>query len=348
MVFGWGASGSSKCSCPTAPKCSSDERILEIRSAVETNDGDTRPETFGAFTTADPATKRILEQLRLVAQTDATVLIEGDTGTGKELLSKALHDASLRAEAPFQVVDCSVVSPNLLESHLFGHLRGAFTGAAEPRPGAFEAAHRGTVFFDELGELPVDLQPKLLRVLEAKTVRRLGDTRDRPVDVRFVAATHRDLQTMVGEQTFRQDLYFRVAVVRIRVPPLRERPIDIPIISQLLLQRIRGPEASFTPGALGALAGYDWPGNVRELRNIIERAAALTTRPRIDASDLFGVSEQSPLAFRAAKEEVIARFERRYVEALLLRHDGNVSSAAREAGLSRNALYAVMKRAGLS
>ena len=305
------------------------------------------PEAFGAFVTVDPDTKPILGQLRLVAKTEATVLIEGDTGTGKEILARALHETSNRAQHPFQIVDCSAVSPGLLESQLFGHLRGAFTGAVEHRQGAFEAAQGGTVFLDELGELPLELQPKLLRVLEAKTVRRLGDTQDRPVDVRFIAATHRNLLSMVSAGSFRQDLYFRVAVVRAKIPPLRERPADVPIVSELLLRKLKGPDAALSPAALSALAGYDWPGNVRELRNVIERATALAPSPYIEAKDLFGVEDRNPVEFRAAKEEVLARFERRYAEALLLRHQGNVSSAAREAGISRNALYAIMKRVGL-
>ena len=321
--------------------------VVEVRRGERPGGADATPTVFGAFVTADPATKAVLDQLRLVAQTDATVLIEGDTGTGKELLARALHDASERSTHPYQVVDCGAVTAGLLESQLFGHLKGAFTGAGEARSGAFEAAAGGSVFLDELGELPLDLQPKLLRVLEAKTVRRLGDTEDRRVDVRFIAATHRDLSEMVSAHRFRGDLFFRVAVVRVRIPPLRERPVDVPILSHRLLEQIRGPEASLTTAALGALAGYDWPGNVRELRNVIERAAALSPQPRIDASDLFGARPQAPVAFRAAKEEVIARFERRYVQALLARHEGNVSSAAREAGLSRNALYGVMKRVGL-
>ena len=320
---------------------------LEIRPRAVQTDSEPALDTYGAFVTADPTTQRMLEQLRRVAQTDATVLIEGETGSGKELLAQALHETSPRSCGRLQVVDCGAASPTLVESQLFGHNKGAFTGAVDHKPGGFEAANGGTVFLDEIGELPLDLQPKLLRALEAKTIRRLGDTRDRAIDVRFVAATHRDLTSMVSVGSFRQDLYFRIAVVRVQVPPLRNRPYDIPLIAERLLRRIRGPEATLAPAAIGALTSYDWPGNVRELRNIIERAATLTPRPRIEASDLFGLREPARRAFREAKEEVIARFEQRYVEALLRRHDGNISRAAREAGLSRNALYALMKRAGL-
>ncbi|MCB9652195.1 MAG: sigma-54-dependent Fis family transcriptional regulator, partial [Deltaproteobacteria bacterium] len=316
------------------------------------DEGDTAPVdeplAFGDFVTTDPAMKKVLGQLLRVAASDATVLIEGDTGTGKELLARALHAASPRAGRPMGVVDCGAVSATLLEGQLFGHLKGAFTGAAEARAGVFEAADGGTVFLDELGELPLELQPKLLRVLEARTVRRLGDVKDVPVDVRFVAATNRDLSDMVRQGTFRQDVFFRVAVVRVRVPPLAERPGDVPLLARRYLAQLRGPDARLTEAAEGALMGYDWPGNARELRNVMERAAALAPGPEVGPEDLFG--EAAPAratAFREAKDEVVAEFERRYVQALMLRHGGNVSSAARESGLSRNALYALMKRVGV-
>lgn len=305
-------------------------------------------DSFGAFATKTHATRRVLAQLRLVAPTDATVLIEGETGTGKELLAQAIHDASLRKDGRMVVVDCGAVTDTLLESQLFGHLKGAFTGASEARPGAFEAADGGTVFLDELGELPLDLQPKLLRVLEARTVRRLGDVEDRRVDVRFVAATNRDLEAMVKAGAFREDLFYRVAVVRARVPPLRDRPDDVPLLATTIIDRLSNGRVALGKDAYAALAAHDWPGNVRQLRNVLERAVALSTTGVIAPNDLFGegaAAEQG--AFKDKKEQVIADFEARYVRGLLARHEGNVSAAAREAGMSRNALYALVKRVGI-
>jgi DNA-binding NtrC family response regulator len=306
------------------------------------------PEAFGGFVTASKSCRKVLSQLRLVAKTEATVLIQGETGTGKELLARAVHDHSSRAKGPFVVVDCGAVTKTLLESQLFGHLKGAFTGAVESRAGAFEAGNRGTVVLDELGELPLDLQPKLLRVLEARTVRRVGDVEDKPVDVRFVASTNRDLEAMVRRGEFREDLFYRVAVVRAKVPPLRDRLEDVPLLALHVAKKLGGEGLRVTAEAQALLASYDWPGNARELRNVIERAVALHKGGALEPKDLFPEDEQHDRhTFHQAKDHVIADFERRYVKSLLARHQGNVSSAAREAGLSRNALYALMKRAGL-
>jgi transcriptional regulator with PAS, ATPase and Fis domain len=302
---------------------------------------------FGDFVTRAPALAKTLAQLGRAAATEATVLIQGETGTGKELLARATHQASPRASGPLVVVDSSAVQENLLEGHLFGHLRGAFTGAVADRSGAFEAAQGGTVFLDEIGELPLDLQPKLLRVLEARTIRRLGDVADRPVDVRFVAATNRDLAAMVQQGTFRGDLYYRIAVVRVRVPPLRDRPEDVPLLCQQQLEAL-GSTKRLSPSAEALLVSYDWPGNARELRNVLQRAVALAPAEVLQPEDLFPPDEPSAAdPFHQAKEKVIEAFEQRYVRSLLAKHQGNVSSAAREAGLSRNALYALMKRAGM-
>jgi DNA-binding NtrC family response regulator len=306
------------------------------------------PDAFGGFLTAAKSCRKVISQLRLVSKTEATVLIQGETGTGKELLARAIHDHSQRSSGPFVVVDCGAVTKTLLESQLFGHMKGAFTGAIESRAGAFEAAHGGTVVLDELGELPLDLQPKLLRVLEARTVRRVGDVVDKPVDVRFVASTNRDLEAMVRAGEFREDLFYRVAVVRAKVPPLRERMEDVPLLALHVAKRLGGDEVRLTQEAQAVLASYDWPGNARELRNVIERAVALNKGAPIEPKDLFPEEDRvQQHSFHEAKDQVIAEFERRYVKALLARHQGNVSGAAREAGLSRNALYALMKRAGL-
>lgn len=306
---------------------------------------------LGDFITTSASVGKMLARLESVARTDATVLIEGETGTGKELIARAIHASSPRAAKPFIVVDCGAVNEGVLESQLFGHVKGAFTGAVVDRQGAFEAAQGGTVFLDELGELPVDLQPKLLRVLEARTVRRVGDVVDRPIDVRFVAATNRDLEAMRKEKHFRDDLFFRVAVVRSRIPPLRERVEDIAVLARHSVERLSAGRSRLDPRAVSALELYPWPGNGRELRNVIERAVALSKSDLLGPEDLFpedcGGPPPAPQSFHEAKDHLVAEFERRYVQALLARHSGNVSSASREAGLSRTAMYALLKRVGI-
>ncbi len=306
-------------------------------------------ERFGEYLTASPSLGAILAQLqRVAAKSSATVLLEGETGTGKELLARAVHGASRRADAPFIVVDCGSVTASLLESQLFGHAKGSFTGATEDHKGAFEAAHGGTIFLDELGELPLDLQPKLLRAIEARTVRRVGENSDRAIDVRFVAATHRDLEQMVESGDFRADLFYRVAVVRVKVPALRQRLEDVPLLASHYVSTLSDGASTLSPEAYPALAAYDWPGNARELRNVIERALAVSDHGLVGAEALFGVSAAPASTFHEAKDQLIQSFERRYVKALLDRHHGNVSHAAKEAGISRNALYALMKRVGIS
>ncbi len=295
---------------------------------------------LGGFVSRAKSMKRLLHRLKQGSQTDATILLEGETGTGKEVLARAIHDCSQRSKGPFVVVDCGAVQENLLESQLFGHRKGAFTGAINDHQGAFEAGNNGTVFLDELGELPLQLQPKLLRALESRTITRVGESKERPIDVRFVAATHRQLKRMAKEGKFRSDLYYRVAVVHFVIPPLRDRPEDV----ALLAERFAG--VPMGAAALRALDGYDWPGNVRELRNVVERAMALCDGELLRPEDF--IPEQAPAeTFLEAKEALIHEFEERYVRALLNRHQGNVSKAAREAGLSRNALYGIMKRVGL-
>jgi len=303
---------------------------------------------FGEAHSRSPALRRLFAQLRKVAAADTTVLIQGESGTGKELIARAIHAGSPRRDGPFVVLDCGAVAKSLFESQLFGHKKGAFTGASGDHAGAVETAGGGTLFLDELGDLPLEIQPKLLRVLEARSVCRLGEERERPVDVRFVAATHRDLVAASRDGRFREDLYYRVAVVRAQIPPLRERPEDIALLAVLLLERISDGRLTLSSEVLAALEAYHWPGNVRELRNVIERAVALAPSERIDVADLFPADDRPPVGrFLEEKEQLIARFEQRYVEDLLSRHQGNVSAAAREAGLSRNALYSLIKRVGL-
>jgi transcriptional regulator with GAF, ATPase, and Fis domain len=309
--------------------------------------------TFGGLVGASVGMRALFARLSRIAQSQATVLIEGETGTGKELAAKAIHDASPRAEGPFVVIDCGALPENLLEAELFGHAKGAFTGALGARTGAIEEADGGTVFLDEIGELPLNMQPKLLRVLESRMVRRLGETQHRAVDVRFISATHRDLRTMANNRAFREDLYFRLAVLPVTVPPLRERPGDLPLlIEHLLPKEARG---AVSPDLLRELAGRPWLGNVRELRNFLERAATLGAP---EALELAGQSparcedvwrpklprEMLELTLRELRELVVERVEREYFARLLERCDRNVAKGAELAGLNRTYVYRLLSK----
>ena len=303
---------------------------------------------FGDFLTSNQQLAAQLQVLRRVAKSEATVLLEGPTGTGKELLARALHEASARAERPFVVVDCGAVRPVPLERELFGHKDGAFRDAIHDHRGAFEVASSGTVFLDKIDELQLGLQPKLLRAIEGRTIRRVGEVTDHPIDVRFVAATHRDLESMVHDKMFRDDLYYRVAVVRAKIPRLADRLEDVALLATHYAKKLSGGRVAMSPDAYSTLAQYDWPGNARELRNVIQRALATTVGNTISPQDLFADPLDVPsLSFHEAKDRIISTFEVRYVQTLLERHEGNVSRAAKEAGLSRNALYSLMKRVGL-
>jgi two-component system response regulator GlrR len=301
---------------------------------------------FGDLVGSSIASRRVFGLLERCAETPVTVLIEGETGTGKDLAAEALHREGPRPNAPFVVIDCGAMPAPLLESELFGHEQGAFTGASARHTGAFEAAHGGLVFLDEIGELPLELQPKLLRVLEERKIRRVGSTTRVPIDVRIVAATNRSLALEVNGGRFRSDLFYRLAVARIEMPPLRERIEDVPLLADALLERLGAGEATrrrlLTPRTLASLAARAWPGNVRELRNVLERmllvgATDAETSPSPSAID---VSVPWPEARRRALES----FERSYVETLLAAHGGNVSRAARAAGIDRVYLHRLMRR----
>nr|HEX4314015.1 sigma 54-interacting transcriptional regulator [Kofleriaceae bacterium] len=301
---------------------------------------------FGTLVGSSQAMRRVFAQLERAAPTEATVLLEGETGTGKGAIAEALHAASPRAKGPFVVVDCGALSSSLLESELFGHEKGAFTGADARRIGAFEEASGGTIFLDEVGELPADMQPHLLRVLEHRTVRRVGHNAHTPVDLRIVAATHRDLRALVNDGRFRADLYYRLAVVRIRIPALRERPGDLPELVATLL-RGRGATPAQTaqltsPSSLDRLAASTWPGNVRELRNHLERSLVLD-----DAVDDAAGDAGSGESLQDARHRNSEAFERRYLEELMRRH-GKVVTAARAAGVARVYLYRLLAKHGLS
>ena len=305
------------------------------------------------------AMRRIFRVLDSVARTEATVLLQGETGTGKEVLARAIVRRSLRPE-PFVVVDCGSVTHTLIQSELFGHERGAFTGAIAQRKGAFESAHGGTLFLDEIGELPLDVQPMLLRVLEAREFRRVGGNQTLEADVRVIAATSRDLEREVSAGKFREDLYFRLAVVPVQIPPLRARREDIPTLVEHILARTRGAEGlAPSERTMEWLLQHDWPGNVRELRNLLERAAymsaaagsrelllpALPTGPGNAADDFFRFSLGE--SYREARARVEEEFERRYVTWLLARHGGNLSAAARAVQMDRKHLHVLARKHGL-
>jgi two-component system response regulator GlrR len=322
---------------------------------------------FGELWGASAVMQAVFATLQRAALTEATVLIEGDTGTGKEGAAHALHEASARRREPFVVVDCGAIPESLIESELFGHEKGAFTGAVTRHFGAFEQAHGGTVFLDEVGELPLDLQPKLLRVLEQKTIRRVGSGERRSVDVRIVAATNRELRAEVQAGRFRSDLYFRLSVLKVTLPPLSARPDDVPLVVRALLERIGTTPSQlerFTSAEfIARLAAASWPGNVRELRNYLERCLVMDaevplgegqdqpfTRSSMPPAPLASASTidvDPSLSYEEARAAAIAEFERVYLKALLARHGGNVSQAAREAGIDRVYLHRLIRRHGI-
>jgi transcriptional regulator with GAF, ATPase, and Fis domain len=325
-----------------------------VRSAEVLPSDKTR---FGDALGKSLAMRTIFAVLERIAPTDATVLFEGETGTGKDVLARATWTQSLRAAGPFVVVDCGAVSYSLLESELFGHERGAFTGAVASRQGAFELCDGGTLFLDEIGELPLDVQPKLLRALETREFRRVGGNRTLKTDVRVIVATKRNLEKEVQGGRFREDLYFRLAVVPITVAPLRSRREDIPLLVESMLAAA-GHGLSVSQETMNALSAHDWPGNVRELRNVLDRAVymarasgqtelTLVTLPTSPSAigDAFQFDEAR--SYRETRAKYDTEFERRYVKWLLGRHGNNVSAAAREAKMDRKHLHDMAKKHGL-
>jgi two-component system response regulator HydG len=305
--------------------------------------GQTRP-----MVGESPVMRLLEDQIGRLAPTDTTVLIVGESGTGKELVARALHESSTRASRPFVAVDCGALEGNLLAAELFGHTRGAFTGAAEARHGLLEEAHRGTLFLDEIGNLPLDLQARLLRVLQERRVRPLGGNQEREIDVRVVAATNRDLARSVAEGRFRQDLYYRLAVVTLEVPPLRDRPGDVPLLIRHFASkvgvRVGRPEVTISPEVVRDFERYPWPGNVRELSNAVERAVILAHDGVVRRSALPSVLPRSggvealDAALRRAEGDAIRR---------ALRASRSRAEAARRLGISRRALYDKLARLGL-
>ncbi len=347
-------------------------------------------QSFAGLIGSSVQMREMFARLEKLAQSDATVLISGETGVGKELVAESLHEHSPRSSGPFVVLDCGSIPQNLIESELFGHERGSFTGAVSSYAGAFERAHRGTMFLDEIGELPLAMQPKLLRALERKEVRRIGGSRIIQVDIRVVAATNRDLGVEVNRGRFREDLYYRLAVARVHVPPLRERREDIePLIEHFLSITPSANGARLSPETVELMKKHDWPGNVRELRNVIERALLLSEPPRGAVTDgglsapshaaedgaqpgagadaqagagdaagyaasftprgreMFEIAIDTRSPFKEAKQALVTEFERRYIRRLLAEHGGNISAAARVAGIDRMSIHKMLHRLGI-
>ncbi|MGB0647375.1 MAG: sigma 54-interacting transcriptional regulator [Bradymonadia bacterium] len=338
------------------------EPLVESIEIVPSEEGQ-----YGDLIGSSHKMRKIYGLLDKVAPSELSVVIQGQTGTGKELVSRAIHQFSRRKSGPLVIFDCSAFPENLLESELFGHEKGAFSGAVRTHRGVFERAEGGTIFFDELGEMSVNLQPKFLRALESGEIRRVGGERTIKIDARVVSATNRNLLSMVEEGTFRQDLYYRLAKVTLELPPLRERLDDLPRLCEHFINQLksRGSTPShvrgFSAEALNVMSAYDWPGNIRELRNVVERAAAFCEGDLIQPDDLpsdlcarlgmeqSNVAVQRPavtpgLGLKEAKEMMVSNFERDYLAGLLKQYNMNISRVAREAGIDRRHVYRLMKK----
>ncbi len=316
-------------------------------SSPETQDDSWRNE----IVTASPAMDTLLAEARLAAQIDAALMIQGESGTGKELLARAIHRASPRHAKPFVAINCGAIPAELLESELFGHVKGAFTGAGRDHPGLFLSAHGGTVFLDEIGDMPAPLQVKLLRVLQENEVRPVGATETRAVDVRILSATHRNLEEAITRGEFREDLYYRLNVVNLTLPPLRERREDIPLLAQhflsLLTEKYRRRIHGFAPDALDMLVAADWPGNIRQLHNVLEQCVALCTTATIPATLVGRALRDKPADIQPLAEARTA-FERDYLITLLKLTRGQVSEVARLAGRNRTEVYRLLQRHNLT
>jgi DNA-binding NtrC family response regulator len=295
--------------------------------------------------------RELAEVGKKVLTTECPVLIQGETGTGKGVLAHWLHQNGPRSAQPFVDLNCGGLSRDLLETELFGHERGAFTGATQSKSGLLEIAHKGTVFLDEIGDVDLQVQPRLLKVLEEKQFRRLGDVRDRKVDIRLIAATHHDLGKLVHERRFRDDLYFRISTIPMRMPPLRERVEDIPEVVNYLLDRLSSDigkgAIEMKPGAMRALQSYSWPGNIRELRNVLERAVLLSGSHLLTERDLHFDLQIGADAEEMSSGKTLGEVERQYIEMVLGQEGGHVEVAARKLGIPRSSLYYKLKQYGI-
>jgi two-component system response regulator GlrR len=323
------------------------EKALQFSGGVAANDGSADDTWREDIITRSPEMEAILAKARLVANSEASVMIFGESGTGKELLARAIHRASPRQGQPFVAVNCGAIPEQLLESELFGHVKGAFTGAASDYKGLFQAAGRGTVFLDEIGDMPLPLQVKLLRVLQEREVRPVGSTQAVKVDVRILSATHRNLEEAIKAGTFREDLYYRLHVVALALPPLRERREDIPVLAAHFLSTLSGRYGKslngFAQDAMEVLVKHSWPGNVRELYNVIEQAVALSTTPIVTAA-LLETAIRGEAGDLSSFESARFEFERDYLAKLLKITNGNVTQAARLAKRNRTEFYKLLQR----
>jgi len=297
------------------------------------------------------AIRRMSELAHRIVSTDSSVLILGETGTGKGVLARWLHDNSARSAEAFVDLNCGGFTRDLFETELFGHEKGAFTGAVQAKVGLLEIAHKGTVFLDEIGDVDVQVQPKLLKVLEDKQFRRLGDVRDRRVDIRLIAATHHDMTKLMRGKSFRSDLYFRISTIPLTTPPLRERIEDIPLLANYFLERLAldlgANDTELSQKALGALESYPWPGNIRELRNVLERAILLSGNRILTERDLNFDTSPEMDQLHTGFARTLAEVERAYIEEVLLKEGGRVEAAAKRLGIPRSSLYQKIKEFGI-
>ena len=307
---------------------------------------------FTAIAAHSAAMRHVVDRATRIAAVDATVLIDGESGVGKERIARLIHDASPRAAAPFLAINCGALPEGLVESELFGHARGAYTGAVHDRPGIFEAAEGGTLLLDEVGDVPLSMQVKLLRVLQEREVRRVGENRARRINVRLIAATNRDLALDVVGHRFRLDLLYRLKVIELHIPPLRERPDDLRALAEILLrraasQRMQRPLVGYTIGCMDRMLRYTWPGNVRELENVVERACALADGPLVDLDDLpVEIQQVHSLALEAPPVRRLGDVEREYILAAVERNLGNKARTAQQLGIGVATLFRKLRRYG--
>jgi DNA-binding NtrC family response regulator len=306
--------------------------------------------SFDPFLGVSTAIQQLQEVAEKVAKAESPVLIQGETGSGKGVLAHWIHSSSTRSQAPYVDLNCAGLPRDLLETELFGHDKGAFTGAVQAKIGLFDAAHKGTLFLDEIGDIDLAVQPKMLKVLEEKRFRRLGDVKDRMVDVRLIAATHRDLAAMVRKGSFRDDLYFRISTLPVVIPPLRQRPEDIPLIARNLLSQLStdmGRRVEITDPALQKLQEYQWPGNIRELRNVLERAVLLGSSSVLNEASVRFDPLNVPGTFAISGVRTLEEMEREHIQTVLSLEHGRVESAARRLGIPRSSLYLKLKQYGI-